>query len=323
MSSMNSQRIHIFTNDYPGGWMPQDLGTGLGGSEECIIGLASALAKTGAEVIVWHTQPKPDSLFAPQTEYQGVTYRHRELFTLEEVRDSTLITWKDHSPHEAIRQQRIPCRHIHWTADVEPPWNVDGLDAYVCISKFHLNRTVWMPGWFNNGARFAFDFPLGVDLHHLMIHKQAKVPGTMLYSDSPDRGLTPLLRNWPGIRSHFPLLKLRITYGFDSFDRFSGLTPSARALKDELVSLLRQDGIEPLGRISLDQMVEEYWKAQYWCLPLVKADAALNSLNAQKAQLAGCIPVVNKFAALKEVVGPYIPFEEFCQGKTQVRNNDQ
>tara|TARA_Y100000310_G_C20657554_1_gene802796 strand:+ start:1378 stop:2325 length:948 start_codon:yes stop_codon:yes gene_type:complete len=284
--------IKIFTNEVAGGWNPLDLKDGLGGSEESIILFSEALVRKGYQISVFHTQKENHS-----SEYNGVHYFPREAAKCN--LDDIFITFKDNIPWVNQAKGKV---NIHWTADVERPWNTDRIDHFVNLSFFHAQRNLWV------SPRKSKIIPLGIDLDSLNHHKQEKNENLMLYCSAPDRGLEQLLRDWENIRKYYSGLELAICYGNESNSLYS------------LYSLLGQDGIKVLGRVTKAIIEELYWKAKYWCLPLNRADSELFCLNAVKAQYCGAIPVVNKIGALKNTVRSYIPYDNFVKG--QIRKND-
>lgn len=266
--------LKIFTNQVRGGWSPNDLEKFLGGSEESIVLLAEALTRAGKEVKVYHN-PRDGT----ETERNGVKYQDHsmaEFWASDEV-----ITFRTPVPWQT---GATAAKQIHYTCDVEFPWDTTKV-TYAVISKYGAARNVFVE---NPVVMY-----LGVDIESLEKNKQQQVPGTMLYSASPDRGLETLLKDWEEIHKRYGL-ELRVTY-------------------DDL----QIPGVTCLGRISKDEMEQEFWKAEYWVHPVNRPDSELFCLNAVKARHCECKRVIKNVGALKETAGDYIDYDGFVKGSKE------
>jgi glycosyltransferase involved in cell wall biosynthesis len=299
-------QIDLYTNTVAGGWLPTD--EFLGGSEESLVLWAEALTRKGHEVTIYLNTP--DNLVGF---HEGVCYRRKEEFDFSEYREC-LITFKDPKPWLMGSRAKI---RLHWSGEVEPgihSW-VRGLTSLICISDYHLSRLEGLP----EGIGKAF--PLGVDLIHLDKQKVDKVDNTMLYCSSPDRGLEQLLRDWPKIRENHPDLELRVAYGWKNFDACTQGDPQAQRFKSHLLQGMQREGIVNLGELSRDQIAQEYWRAEYWVLPLQNPDSELFCLNAIKARHCGAMPVVNRIGALKNTVGKWHKYNLFINSGEPITTN--
>lgn len=122
----------------------------------------------------------------------------------------------------------------------------------------------------------------------------------IIYSSSYDRGLEHLLKMWPDVLKEIPDAELHIFYGWLLFDRFYQNNPSSMQWKNNMIELMKADGINEHGRISQPELVEEYKKSGIWAYPTHFGE--INCISALKAQAYGCEPVVVNYAALKETV---------------------
>jgi len=302
------QKIKFFTNEVYPAWEPTDIDNFLGGSEELIVLLAQALVANNYDVEVYHS-----ARIQSQKEYNGVQYLPREQAQCNE--DDIFITFKDNQPWINGAKSKL---NIHLTADIESGWGVDkngqlhidNLDAFVNISNYQRRKNFFVP------YEKEYAFPLGVDIDSLEKNKQEQIDGTLLYCSSPDRGLLQLLNDWPTIKQKHPNLKLKVAYGWRHFN-FQNL--QLRNFRNHIQKLMDQHAdIEYLGMLSKDEIEREYWKAQYWILPLNNPDSELFCLNAVKSKYCGCTPVVNKLGALSETVGDYIPYLNFIKGNMSI-----
>lgn len=298
--------IKIFTNELPGGWNPSDLEISLGGSEEVVINLSSALAKYD-NVIVYHTQKKVKDI-----EYNNVIYQDRS--KAQCLANDVFITFKDNTPW----LNGADCvKKIHWSSDVERPWDISSLHSFINLTKFHQYRNSWVP---NSISKVI---PHGIDIESLNKNKTEKKENTAIYCSSPDRGLEVLLKDYKQIKETHPKLKLKVAYGFSNLLACSGNSSNALSYRDYLIDSMERQGIEYLGALSKDNIEKEYWKAQYWILPLQRADSELFCLNALKTRYCGVIPIVNKIGALRNTVGMYKDYKEFVAKKASLRESQE
>jgi hypothetical protein len=295
------KRIVIFTNEVAGGWCPSDIEQFLGGSEECVTLLAQGLVAAGYDVDVYHSQREGCS----DGMYGGAFFYGRQTCQIPDPENTILITFKTHEPWDGGAN----CwRNVHISSDVESPWNVGVLHHFVHISNFHETQHIWMPD------AISRVIPWGADLARLDRNKTAKMPGTVLYCSSPDRGLYALLANWPLIKSYTPELKLKIAYGFRNFNLMGGNREMVKALSD----MMMQDGVEFIGELTADVLAQWYHRSEYWCLPLNYPQSELFCLNAVKSRYCGCTPVVNRIGALRDTVGEHIVYTDFVQGDLKI-----
>lgn len=298
-------KIHIFVNEVAGGWVPDDIDRFLGGGEECVVLLAEAFVRHGFKVVVYSNW---DDKTIKDIEWHGVEYKPREKAVIgTNPAEEILITFKDPTPHI---QGASVFRNIHWSSDVERPWTAPYLNYFVNLTEYHQSQNVFVK---NSRSVIA---PHGVDIASLDKNKCDRVPDTMLYCSSPDRGLVQLVKDWPSVKEHHPKLELRVAYGFRNFQANEASDPRAGTWERNLLKMMEVAGIEYLGQLSKNKIEEEYWKAQYWCLPLQSPRSELFCLNAVKARYCGCMPVVNKVGGLRSTVGDYIEYPLFANGLT-------
>lgn len=302
-------QIRLFTNEVIGGWCANDLEEFLGGSEECVVLLSEALVRAGYKVRCYHTFSADMKSKNNWYELNGVQYANRE--SVDVNPQDILITFKNKLPWLATFDNEAAVR-IHWSSDVEIPWNPKIIDAFVCISDYHESRIIFVP------KEKCVVIPHGIDAESLVQNKVEKQPGTILYCSSPDRGLTQLLTDWQSIRNaHHQKLELRIAYGFSNLEKMGG--PASRQIKNNILHKMKQAGITYLGQLNKNELEQEYHRAQYWIMPLNNPDSELFCLNAVKSRFCGCIPVVNKIGALKNTVGEYIDYKKFFNGYTETK----
>lgn len=125
-------------------------------------------------------------------------------------------------------------------------------------------------------------------------------PKLIVYGSSYDRGLEWLLKMWPDIKKEVPEAKLRVFYGWNLFDIAAKGNPQMFEWKDQMIELMKQDGITDLGRISHEAVKKEFETAGIWAYPTQFGE--ISCITAMKAQTYGAIPVVVAYAALQETV---------------------
>jgi hypothetical protein len=312
VSGVRGLTVDLWCNFVAGGWSPYDLETGLGGSEECLVLWATALADRGHRVRIYHNPPNS----VEEAERAGVRYLPHFRFDPDERRDA-MVSWK--SPHPWAVGARA-ARRIHWSSDVERPWPprmLERLDMFLCLTPYHRSTMPWL-GPEGAGGRVRI-VPHGIDRRQLDQARRAKVPGRALYASSPDRGLLTLLRDWPRIRLEHPGLTLDVTYGWKRFLACSAGNPHARVFRAALDRLMGQEGIVARQQITRSEMSAAYWEAEYWIHPLNRAESELFCLNAVKAAHAGAMAVVHRIGALTDTVTRWIDYPAFVRGESEIR----
>lgn len=154
----------------------------------------------------------------------------------------------------------------------------------VDASKHDLSRfkgVVWPSKWAEGNIPVnnkTFVVPHGY--YPDKIYPGKKIRRQCFYASSPDRGLDTLLRVWPDIHNIYPDTTLILTYG---------------ALIGNHIP-----GVINLGTVDEETMDEIYRTSQYWLYPCTGNE--LYCITGQKAQAAGCIPVIIPHMALSETV---------------------
>ncbi len=109
--------------------------------------------------------------------------------------------------------------------------------------------------------------PNGVELAPWDAVTIPRVPGRLLYSQSPDRGLVHLLRWWPALKARLPDLSLHVTYSIDRIYDFQWM----HELRAEMCRYIDRGRDLPdvtyLGVVSADDYRRELKEAELYVFP--------------------------------------------------------
>lgn len=244
--------ISIIVNPVLGGWSPWDIR--VGGTEESVIEWASGLTERGHVVEVYHN--------GRHGLHRGVDYIA--------------------GPEYANRARRGVTLNVNY-----PDLPVDGPTVYFNnlvdarkydLSKFEaiIHPSHWAKDNLGVNHPNQLVVPHGYDPTE--IYPGEKVPRTVLYASSPDRGLSELVRVWPDVVNAVPDAQLIVSY--------NGHIDAPNTLC--------------LGNVSSSEMAELYRTSDIWCHPALGGE--LFGITAIKAQVAGCWPVYYPTMALTETV---------------------
>ena len=132
-------------------------------------------------------------------------------------------------------------------------------------------------------------------------------PKRVVYSSSPDRGLTTLLEMWPAILAEEPEAELHCYYGFENWEKSVSMglrtevpwlsETALRRLKHQLRTLPR---VTMHGRVSPEALAREFLTSGVWAYPTWFSET--HCITALEAQAAGLYIVTTPVAALNETV---------------------
>jgi len=123
----------------------------------------------------------------------------------------------------------------------------------------------------------------------------------LVYTSSYDRGLDVLLSMWPEIKKKFPDSTLDIAYGWSVFDQVTANNAERQQWKQNVETLMQQDGITHHGRIGKDELLKLRKQAGIWVYPTYFTE--IFCMNAVEGQIEHVVPVTMDLGSLKEVVG--------------------
>lgn len=223
---------------------------GVGGSETALIHMAKYIKKhTGRPVKVFTQR---DNI----KEFDGVEYiptiMLNEYFAKNEPRIH--IAWRHNI-------KLTDAKTYVWSHDLITPGinNWKQYDKLLCLSNFHKNYAMAMQGVpeekihiTRNGivpARFS--------------EKVSKIPGKVIFSSSPDRGLERVIKLCEMARPECPELNLHIFYGTDNLRKFGHAQEA-----DRLENLMKgKDWITYHGNVQQDVLTRHFKESVVWLYP--------------------------------------------------------
>ena len=274
-------RLAVVTNTVAGGWSPL-APDGWGGGEEVIVCAAEALVRQGVDVTVYlDIGPEHARL------HNGVRYAPREMAAPEAY--DWQLCFKN---PEAAALQLAP-RIALWT-DQERPFDPTPFHLIAPCSRF-LERCLRnaLP---NAGPRLH-RVPYGYDPAVFVEGWALRDPQLVVHTASPDRGLEDFLRVWPAVQAAHPAARAEITYGWALFEACGGPRDVRARIEALLAAAGPQVAMARRGREDLHRLLQSAGVWAYYC-----TGGEFFCLNAIKAQVAGCVPVVKKWGAMHETV---------------------
>jgi len=133
-------------------------------------------------------------------------------------------------------------------------------------------------------------------------------PFKMFWGSSYDRGMFHLLKLWPQVKEKIPGATLDICYGFNLFLKSYANNPYMMKWHDEMVELMKQDGITEHGRVSKDKLDEISGSCDVWAYYCTFDET--NCITAINAQKLGLVPITMKRAGLMDTVYSGILLDE-------------
>lgn len=290
-------RIVIYCGPCFERWDPEIIARqGLFGSEIMVAEVAKRLARRGHEVSVY-AECSPSF-------FDGVEYLPYSAFTMGEPRD-VLVSARRAEVLTVAAKERTK-RLLFWAHDSH--YDTFGnaaltvTDQFVVVSEWHrvhfAGRHPEVPG----GKLLVVHN--GVDVERIRAAKPAKfAEGEMplVWTSSPDRGISALLRELPTLRTSVPGIKLHVfnslqnAYDFASSRGDQERLMRLRALEAQLHAAAAAGHAELHGRVPQDQLYSALQGANAWVYPTHVAETFC--LAAAEATAAGCQIVTSRLGA--------------------------
>ena len=264
-------------------WAYPSIFTGIGGSETAVIRMSEQLTKLGYKVTVYNNCGEM------RGNYEGVEYLPFYFFNPKD-NFNTLIAWRIPALfNEEIRAKK----KIVWLHDIAYPQQfnpkiIENTDKFIFLSKWHRNNMPSIPDdkvFISNNGINPDDF-----------QKEGKIPYSMFWGSSYDRGLLPFIKNiWPQIKKELPDATLDVYYGWQNIDReLDILPPEIKQLRKELPPLMEQEGITHHGRVGQQELAKAMGQAM--CCPYASEFGETNNITSQSCQASGCYVITTSQA---------------------------
>jgi len=268
---------------------------GIGGSETNHVEMAWRLARRGHEV----------NCYAPIPDDCSGEWRGTKWFRLDQADFSQAGVWLVYRQPELLDRFDKRDDQIVWFV-AQDEWysgfteeRVAKIDRFLafcpehaklCVSRCpKLKPKVWIT---SNGLKSDL-------VRESLAQNIERNPHRLMYASSPDRGLKHLLKIFSRAREHVPSLELHCFYGFDNIDklikheeRFKHYTK----VKAEIESLMDQPNVHWHGRVSQQQLYQEWLASGIWCYPTNFFETSC--ITCMEAQALGAVPITNPIGAL-------------------------
>lgn len=274
-------------------WDGNSVQTGLGGSEEAVVYLSQELVKQGWRVTVYASPEK-------HTTIKGVQYKvWHDLNPKDQF--NVLILWRGIGFLDVKPVARFKMLWLHDVPN-NPDFTedrVEQLDKIAVLSEYHKS----LLRLHKNGMFFPMpDEKVFVTSNGIppLTNEWKGKSHSLIYASSYDRGLIYLLQNWKKVREAVPDAELNIYYGWDLYDKVHQGNPAREQWKNDVLNMMKQDGIVSHGRVGHKALHAAFAKASVWAYPTDFQE--ISCITAMKAQALGAIPCVTDYAALQETV---------------------
>jgi len=252
----------------------EDGRVGVGGAEYALLTMCEAWHNDGREVVLFND---------PQDRY-GSPFEQRNKVEFDSREDwDELIVFR--SPNS--RCMSFPGHKTWWSCDQFTVGKFDQfapcVNSIVTISKFHSEFFKKEYGIYNTTT---IDLPVRIDDY---AQELEKIPGRVIFTSVPDRGLAVLHAAWPLIKRDAPISTLVITSDY----RLWGVAPLNEQWR---LKFGFDDRIQYLGAVPRRRLVEEELKAEVFAYPGTYDE--LFCIACSEAQVAGAFPVTSNFGAL-------------------------
>lgn len=272
-------------------WDPTQITTtGLGGLETSAWRIAREFAKFGYDVTLYGG-------FSEERDLLDVMLRNRAVFNPLDDRD--LLVSFHHA--DVFEQSTGADTNLLWLTNAGQHHgltesNAQNIDRVLALSGWHSEEIAESYPWLDrdkittirNGIHHSFFEETGLERERRVV-----------FSSSPDRGLSVLLDVWPSVLERVPDARLVCTYPWyaDGF-RTPWLDRVLEAAEStEGVSLVR-------GGMSQDHLATLLLTSQVWAHPAVEGGGEkvheTSCIAAMEAQAAGCVVVAGGWGGLAE-----------------------
>jgi len=246
---------------------------GVGGAELALLTMCEAWSKEGHEVILYNNPRRQDGVFEQRMVRDFQPKDKRDIF----------IAFRQ--PTQKIMS--VVGKKIFWSCD---PYTIGDFkhfaqfcDSVVTISQFHKED---LAKRYEIRESIVIDLPVRIFDYDKQIQK---VPNRLIFTSVPDRGLWQVFDIFPHIRDIIPDVSLVITSDY----RLWGASPNNGQF---IQKFMRQRGVEFLGAVPRERLIEEQLKAQIHFYPGIFEE--LFCIAVAESQVAGVLPITSSIGAL-------------------------
>lgn len=289
---------------------------GMSGSDIGYHRVAQEAKKLGHDVTLY-TYPKDGASLPP--EWEGVPLMHAD-YRIPDQYDAAVV-WNEPDPLHTFNA-KLKVVSLQINSIVQSPGNT--VQLWLSPSEWHRQRL-------ESHHPTPFEVvPDGCDLEPLdMLFANGfqKVPGRVVWTSSPDRGLHWLLQEWPMIKRAVPHASLRVFYKLkpwlDHFRAPPALQEASiqeqhrRALYIEAaMPRLANMGVEFFDSVSRVQITQEVAAAEvfaYSCDTVIPSEGF--SVSTAEACAARSCPIITSVDAFPEIYGGTLPMVDLPLSK--------
>lgn len=265
-----------------GQWGPENIKTGLPGSEGATVYLAKEFVSHGHDVTVF---------FDPKEEIDGIYGKWKCIDTYDPDEYFDLFIYLRNTPIIKINARRI-CTWHHDLFVEGNNWIGPEVHHMLILSKFHLSTFVASGGTTSGTVHIIGN---GVVPSQFTKPKRSTNKYSIGYFSNYARGLNILLEVFPRIKKRFPEATLKVCYGRNTW------YPMMEEYIEHLVKQMEDQGVEELGCLGHEELAEVMQTTSVWAYPMWNYTEVF-CINAISCQMAGMIPCVNKLGGLNDTI---------------------
>jgi|SRR5579872_6359074 len=287
-------------------WHPNDILTGVPGSEEAAIYTALELSRSFS-VVVFGNPGKDEKSEKGENQNPLFVCFDQLSTTSTETKFDLVICWRRLYP-----QMKLGCfsqsQFYYWPHDgaimisLEEKW-IDMLSGVYFLSHYQRNSYIEK---FPQLKKLPFVIGgNGILSNHFNYlgsenQKNQKIPYSCAYISNYASGLETLLEIWPQVKKSVPQASLAIYYGRETWGCISQERMSWIIKKIEEYE--KKYNVKEIGKVGHIELAQALLKTSVWTYPCASHCNETFCISALKAQAAGCIPVTTRNGALQETV---------------------
>ncbi len=249
---------------------------GVGGSELALLTMCEGWSKDGNEVVLYNNPKRQDGFF-----------EQRNVADFERCTRGDVVIFFREPTTKALYSGGA--KKVFWSCDQYTVGDFAHfskmVDKIVTISPFH---TRYFQSTYNIQNSIAIDIPIRTWEYEFDIET---VPNRLIFTSVPDRGLEYVAKTFPAIRQQVPNASLVITSDY----RLWGV---ANPMNNQYIQMfLRMEGVEFLGAVTRNRLIEEQMRAQVHYYPCCYDE--LFCIAVAESEVAGVLPITTPTGALE------------------------